>query len=240
MKEKSKYCKHICKMLVLFAGMFLVAISSVAAEPASPDMPVKKGMYGDEVSKLQNKLQEYGYYKETIDGRYGANTLGAVIQFQMDAGLDADGIVGLSTWEALKNFRGASSISRGRVDTRKTQTLLNMARQYLGVPYVWAGRSPGGFDCSGFVYFIFDQLGYGLPRMADGQFEVGIPVPRNALQPGDLVFFSTYEPGPSHVGIYLGNGQFIHASSGAGYVTVTPMANSYHRDRYIGARRIIR
>ena len=111
---------------------------------------------------------------------------------------------------------------------------------YLGVPYVWAGRSPSGFDCSGFIYFVFDQLGYGLPRMADGQFEVGIPVSRNALQPGDLVFFSTYEPGPSHVGIYLGNDQFIHASSGAGYVTVTSLGNPYHRDRYIGARRIIK
>ena len=118
--------------------------------------------------------------------------------------------------------------------------LLSLARQYLGVPYVWAGRSPGGFDCSGFITFVFDQLGYGLPRMADGQYEVGIPVPRQALRPGDLVFFETYEPGPSHVGIYLGNEQFIHASSGAGYVTVTPMSNPYHRDRYLGARRIIK
>jgi len=225
--------------LLFFCWLFFI-VSPVAAEPASPDMPVKKGMYGDEVSKLQNKLGEYGYYKDPVDGRFGGNTLSAVIQFQMDSGLDADGVVGLSTWEALKNFRGASSISRGRTDTRKTQMLLSLARQYLGVPYVWAGRSPGGFDCSGFITFVFDQLGYGLPRMADGQYEVGIPVSRQALRPGDLVFFETYEPGPSHVGIYLGNEQFIHASSGAGYVTVTPMSNPYHRDRYLGARRIIK
>lgn len=225
--------------MLFFCWLFFI-VSPVAAEPASPDMPVKKGMYGDEVSKLQNKLGEYGYYKDPVDGRFGGNTLSAVIQFQMDSGLDADGVVGLSTWEALKNFRGASSISRGRTDTRKTQMLLSLARQYLGVPYVWAGRSPGGFDCSGFITFVFDQLGYGLPRMADGQYEVGIPVSRQALRPGDLVFFETYEPGPSHVGIYLGNEQFIHASSGAGYVTVTPMSNPYHRDRYLGARRIIK
>ena len=238
MQYRFMYSKQLSRLL--FFCWLLFIVSPVAAEPASTDMPVKKGMYGDEVSKLQNKLGEYGYYKDPVDGRFGGNTLSAVIQFQMDAGLDADGVVGLSTWEALKNFRGASSISRGRTDTRKTQMLLSLARQYLGVPYVWAGRSPGGFDCSGFITFVFDQLGYGLPRMADGQYEVGIPVPRQALRPGDLVFFETYEPGPSHVGIYLGNEQFIHASSGAGYVTVTPMSNPYHRDRYLGARRIIK
>ncbi len=240
MELKFNFRKKFSLMVLLLFGVFIFVVTPAAAEPASPDMPVKRGMYGDEISKLQTKLKEYGYYKDPVDGRFGANTLGAVIQFQMDAGLDADGVVGLGTWEALKNFRGASSISRGRTDVRKTQILLGMARQFLGVPYVWAGRSPNGFDCSGFIYYVFDQLGYGLPRMADGQFEVGMPVPRNSLQPGDLVFFSTYEPGPSHVGIYLGNEQFIHASSGAGYVTVTPMANPYHRDRYIGARRIIK
>ena len=225
---------------VVAAVMMFLAIPYASAQPASPDMPVKRGMYGDEVSKLQNKLKEYGYYKDPVDGRFGANTLSAVVQFQMDAGLTADGIVGLSTWESLKNFRGASSISRGRGNSRKAQILLSMARQYVGVPYVWAGRSPSGFDCSGFIYYVFDQLGYGLPRMADGQYEVGIPVPRQALRPGDLVFFETYEPGPSHVGIYIGNDQFIHASSGAGHVTVTPLNKTYYRDRYLGARRILK
>ena len=225
---------------VVAAVMMFLAIPYASAQPASPDMPVKRGMYGDEVSKLQNKLKEYGYYKDPVDGRFGANTLCAVVQFQMDAGLTADGIVGLSTWESLKNFRGASSISRGRGNSRKAQILLSMARQYVGVPYVWAGRSPSGFDCSGFIYYVFDQLGYGLPRMADGQFEVGIPVSRNSLEPGDLVFFETYEPGPSHVGIYIGNDQFIHASSGAGHVTVTPLNKTYYRDRYLGARRILK
>ena len=225
---------------VVAAVMMFLAIPYASAQPASPDMPVKRGMYGDEVSKLQNKLKEYGYYKDPVDGRFGANTLSAVVQFQMDAGLTADGIVGLSTGDSLKNFPGASSISRGRGNSRKAQILLSMARQYVGVPYVWAGRSPSGFDCSGFIYYVFDQLGYGLPRMADGQFEVGIPVSRNSLEPGDLVFFETYEPGPSHVGIYIGNDQFIHASSGAGHVTVTPLNKTYYRDRYLGARRILK
>ena len=239
MGEKQLKLRNLA-VVVIASVMMLLAIPYAAAEPASPDMPVKRGMYGDEVSKLQNKLKEYGYYKDPVDGKFGANTLSAVVQFQMDAGLTADGIVGLSTWESLKNFRGASSISRGRGNSRKAQILLSMARQYVGVPYVWAGRSPSGFDCSGFIYYVFDQLGYGLPRMADGQFEVGIPVSRNSLEPGDLVFFETYEPGPSHVGIYIGNDQFIHASSGAGHVTVTPLNKTYYRDRYLGARRILK
>ena len=109
--------KKLVVVLVVFIMMFL-AIPYADAQPASPDMPVKRGMYGDEVSKLQNKLKEYGYYKDPVDGRFGANTLSAVIQFQMDAGLAADGVVGLSTWESLKNFRGASSISRGRGNSR--------------------------------------------------------------------------------------------------------------------------
>lgn len=239
MGEKQLKLRNLAVAVIASVMMFL-AIPYAAAEPASPDMPVKRGMYGDEVSKLQNKLKEYGYYMDPVDGKFGANTLSAVVQFQMDAGLTADGIVGLSTWESLKNFRGASSISRGRGNSRKAQILLSMARQYVGVPYVWAGRSPSGFDCSGFIYYVFDQLGYGLPRMADGQFEVGIPVSRNSLEPGDLVFFETYEPGPSHVGIYIGNDQFIHASSGAGHVTVTPLNKTYYRDRYLGARRILK
>ena len=239
MGEKQLKLRNLAVAVIASVMMFL-AIPYAAAEPASPDMPVKRGMYGDEVSKLQNKLKEYGYYKDPVDGKFGANTLSAVVQFQMDAGLTADGIVGLSTWESLKNFRGASSISRGRGNSRKAQILLSMARQYVGVPYVWAGRSPSGFDCSGFIYYVFDQLGYGLPRMAGGQFEVGIPVSRNSLEPGDLVFFETYEPGPSHVGIYIGNDQFIHASSGAGHVTVTPLNKTYYRDRYLGARRILK
>ena len=240
MKRNNKSIVKLFVILALVCGLFSFLATAAAAEPANPNMPVKRGMYGDEVTKLQNKLTEYGYYKDPVDGRFGANTLSAVVQFQMDAGLEADGVVGLGTWEALKNFRGASSVSRGRADSRKAQILLSMARQHMGVPYVWAGRAPGGFDCSGFVYYVFDQMGYGLPRMADGQFEAGVPVSRRDLQPGDLVFFSTYEPGPSHVGIYLGNDQFIHASSGAGYVTVTSLSTAYYRDRYIGARRIIK
>ena len=78
-----------------------------------------------------------------------------------------------------------------------------------------------------------------MPRMADEQFYAGYPVQLQELQPGDVVFFTTYEPGPSHAGVYLGNGSFIHASSAAGEVTITPLSKAYYAERYLGARRMI-
>ena len=109
---------------------------------------------------------------------------------------------------------------------------------YLGVPYVFGGTSPYGFDCSGYVQYVFANAGVSLPRTADVQFEVGTPVSTAELVPGDLVFFSTYTYGASHVGIYVGDGNFIHASSSQG-VTISSLSQAYYSSRYIGARRIL-
>jgi cell wall-associated NlpC family hydrolase len=112
------------------------------------------------------------------------------------------------------------------------------ALRYVGVPYAWGGTSFNGVDCSGFVQAVFERNGISLPRTADSQFEVGSPVLMEDLRPGDLVFFETYTAGASHVGIFLGNGQFIHASSIG--VRVDDLAEDYYAERYIGARRLIR
>ncbi len=117
--------------------------------------------------------------------------------------------------------------------------LLDDARSFIGVPYRWGGTTGDGFDCSGFVQTIFARAGYALPRQAKNQIRVGEPVPDEEIAPGDLVFFSTYARGASHVGIYLGNGEFIHASSGEGAVTVTPLSKRYYVNRYLGARRVL-
>jgi len=117
-------------------------------------------------------------------------------------------------------------------------TLTRNAIRFLGVPYVFGGTSSSGFDCSGYVQHVFAMLGYHIPRTADAQYYAGKRVTGKTIAPGDLVFFQTYTAGPSHVGIYLGNDRFVHASSSHG-VTVSSLHESYWSARYLGAKRLI-
>ena len=113
-----------------------------------------------------------------------------------------------------------------------------LAKQYLGVPYVWAGASPSGFDCSGFVSYVYKSLGYQTNRTAADIYKNGVAVDKGALEPGDAVFFASSSEAIGHVGIYIGNGQFIHASSGKGCVIISGLDESYYANMYVGARRI--
>lgn len=118
--------------------------------------------------------------------------------------------------------------------------VLAAARNMLGKPVVWGGASPAqGFDCSGLVQYVYRQAGIDLPRTADLQFLVGRTVSPSVLQPGDLVYFTTYEPGASHVGIYIGGGKFIHTSFSQGIVSIADMNDSYFVQRYYGAKRVL-
>ena len=120
----------------------------------------------------------------------------------------------------------------------QAQAVLRNALKFLGVPYVWGGVSPTGFDCSGFVQHVYASCGISLPRTADLQFNIGRVVPAGKEQPGDLIFFETYCPGPSHIGIFLGRHQFCHASSGAGHITISDLREAHFQRCYIGAKRV--
>lgn len=118
--------------------------------------------------------------------------------------------------------------------------LLSTGEKYLGVPYVWGGSSPYGFDCSGFTQYVFAKCGLQINRTAASQLSNGVIIAKEDLQCGDLVFFSnTGGRGfASHVGMYIGNGMFIHSGSSTG-ITITSMDNSYFATRYQCARRIV-
>ncbi|GAC1562188.1 MAG: hypothetical protein NVS3B17_15400 [Vulcanimicrobiaceae bacterium] len=121
-------------------------------------------------------------------------------------------------------------------ELRGATSLVQNALRFVGTPYVWGGSQPGGFDCSGFIYYLYAQLGIRIPRTADYQFAAGRPVVGDPM-PGDLVFFQTYDYGASHVGLYLGQGRFVN-SIGSN-VHVATFASSYFRTRYLGARRFL-
>lgn len=136
----------------------------------------------------------------------------------------------------FRTFAGGVLARTSRIATQLTRSAL----KFLGVPYVFGGTSVTGFDCSGYVQHVFAMLGISLPRTADAQYDDGHHIKGGVagMRPGDLVFFQTYAAGASHVGIYLGNGKFVHASSSHG-VMISSLSDSYWHARFIGAKRYI-
>jgi len=111
--------------------------------------------------------------------------------------------------------------------------VVGIAMRYLGTPYVWGGASPSGFDCSGFVMYVFSQIGVSLPHSSYAQYGYGSPVSLGSLQPGDLVFFD----GLGHVGIYIGGGSFIHAPHTGDVVKISSISGWYS-STFVGGRRL--
>ncbi|WP_099351595.1 C40 family peptidase [Fredinandcohnia onubensis] len=237
----------------------LEKLNEVIIQPRPPFYSV--GDEGPEVKQLQSKLNKLNYYSGLIDGKFESVTEASVKAYQKKFNLEENGLATDETIDHImknKNVRGLT-IKKVTVVTARTQTqtnsntetvearvepietppvdgsVISIAMNYMGVPYVWGGTSPSGFDCSGFLQYVFAQKGVNVPRTVSGIWNQGASV--SAPSVGDLVFFQTYKPGPSHAGIYLGDNKFIHADSTDG-VSIDDMTINYWQSRYLGAKRL--
>jgi len=244
---------------IIFGLALMLATQSAAASPT-----LKLNSTGPNVLLLQQKLKLLGYEIKELDGVYGNETEKAVTKFQHDQNISATGVVNNATWRALKGLKEDPSIKlpapdkipaydknpssnlklvpNGRqiLPKSKVSALIGTARKYIGVPYAFGGTTPRGFDCSGYLQYVFAKHGIGIPRLADEQYRLGLAAKSaKDLVPGDLVFFTTYTSGASHCGIYLGKNEFIHTSSSKG-VRIDNLNNDYWKPRFIGGRRIVK
>ena len=241
-------------------------LTLLASEDALP-YTVRLEDEGEDVRKIQNRLKELGYLSGSADGIYGAETQKAVVSFQKQNGLTADGIFGQNTQELLyspsaqaapasKSSSGSSekkesSASSGSSKEQETSSasssgdvsqMIRFAKEQLGKKYVWSTEGPNSFDCSGFAYYVLKNSGVSTGRYSAAGFSQVSSwekiESKGDLQPGDLVFFTA--PGSSrigHTGIWLGNNQYIHASTSAGKVVISS-AGSYFNENFVFGRRV--
>ena len=221
------------------------ASNTAPAQPGSTATELKYGDVSDAVKAMQTRLISLGYLTSgSADGEYGPLTEKAVRSFQSMNGLTVDGVAGAKTLAAI-NSSSAKEASAPTVTTSAlAANIIATAKLYLGCPYVYATRGPKTFDCSGFTYFVFKQYGFILGNSAYNQ-GYKSPYPKvysiSALQPGDVVCFNTIEDSDlsDHVGIYIGDGNFIHASSGGGWVMISTLLSGYYYTRFSWGLRIL-
>ena len=224
-----------------------------------PDGTFKSGSQGNDVVTIQNRLKKLGYFTASATGYYGSATISSVKAFQKANGLSADGACNKKTLDKLfsssaisKSASSGSSSSGGDTSGPAGNTGTDLGRQiaeysknFLGVPYVLGGNGPKTFDCSGFTKYVYAHFGISIPRTAytQGYWNKGTKITSiSALQIGDLVFFNTMGDSDlcDHAGIYLGNGQIIHASSGsARKVVISNFSQSYYKSNFSWGRRVI-
>jgi cell wall-associated NlpC family hydrolase len=203
----------------------VVAFNPAVGHAEMGDQTLEPGMQHSDVQELQQTLEQKGYfsYSKTTD-YYGEYTTDAVKKFQEAKGITIDGIAGDETFKAL-----------GVEEENNDSNIVEVAKKYEGTPYVWGGETPEeGFDCSGYLNYIFDEAeNIDLERTVEDIYADGSAVEEPAV--GDIVFFDLEGDGPSHAGVYIGNDQFMHASSSDG-VTTDELGSSYWSDKYIGAK----
>lgn len=210
---------------------------------------LRPGARGDQVRQLQRALADRGF-EGGNSGVYGPKTQQSVRDFQRSAGISVDGIAGPQTYGAINGTSGSSNSSTASSGSSSSSSnnattvsssssssvdaMISTARSVIGTRYQWGGTTPSGFDCSGFINYVYNQHGKSIPRTVSQMYNAATKV--SSPSRGDIVFFET-RTGPSHAGIYLGNGQFIHSGASTG-VTVSSMSNPYWSSHYIGAGRL--
>ncbi|SES79408.1 Putative peptidoglycan binding domain-containing protein [Oceanobacillus limi] len=208
------------------------------------------GLHSEDVKIVQESLQFFGYYEGKIDGIYGPLTKKALEKAEEEHDMD---LVNEVTAESLSTLyeteqqeveeeinnssskKESENVQKVEVKGSNHKNVIQLAQSLIGTPYVWGGTSRNGFDCSGFLQYIFKEQNIEIPRTVNDIWNFGSHV--DAPSVGDLVFFETYKPGPSHAGIYIGNGKFIHAGTSNG-VTTDELNSSYWQQRYLGAKRV--
>lgn len=213
---------------ILLLALLALPLPAGAANPA-----LKVGDKGWKVKTVQIKFNVLGI-KTPTTGKYTKSLEQQVRDFQKKNKLRVTGKVDDNTYHRILE----QAFFKEGIHGIKGKDVVKTASRYKGVPYSFGGTTPRAFDCSGYVQYVFRQHKAKLPRTADLQYEKGLFVTQRQLQPGDLVFFTTYEPGASHVGIYAGNGMFWNATSSQG-VRLSSLKEDYWKRRYYGAKRVL-
>lgn len=200
---------------------------------------LKVGSSGEAVQTLQLQLKKLGYFSGTGTGYYGSVTREAVIAFQRANGLSADGIAGPVT---RKKAFSNNTASAPNIATTSAAAIADIALKQVDKPYALGGNGPSHYDCSGLAYYAMTNAGYKVPRYSASAYSDMSSWSKisktGSLQKGDLVFFrSDTSSYISHMGIYTGDGQFVHASSGQNRVMVSSIDNVYWARNFVLARR---
>lgn len=209
-----------------------------APAPSQPAQPtstlLKLESRGQAVTQLQNDLKRLGFFAASATGYYGTITDQAVRNFQKRYGLAVDGIAGPATIGKIAEVLSGKDDSVVNDSSFNVMNVVADASDLLGIRYVWGGNSPQqGFDCSGFVVYVYNKSNVQLPRTVAQMWNSLKSV--SSPQVGDLVFYDT-TGGPSHVGIYIGNNKFIQAGTSTG-VVISDMTTNYWSSKYLGAKR---